>query len=121
MGGYFCTDTSKVLPQAVEDQSSEPICEELIRQVNNNLSDEDIEQWLSEDVNYPGYQLLSNKEIVQQVRNEVAPAEDDESDEDPDEPNIPSNGEAAEVLDKCMSTNKKAHHLLYSCLRELGI
>ena len=84
-----------------EDQSSEPTCEELIRQVDNNLSDEDIEQWLGGDVNNPGYQLLSKEEIIQQVRNEVAPAED-ESNEDPDKPNIPSNGEAAEMLDKCI-------------------
>ena len=107
-----------------EDQSSRPTCEELICQVNNHLTDEDVKQWLGEDVNNPRYHLLS-EELVQQVRKEVAPAEndksdedpdepnipsngevapaeDDKSDEDPDEPNIPSNGEAAEILDKCM-------------------
>ena len=82
---------------------------------------------MGEDVNDPGYQLLSEEQIAQQVRNEVAPAEDDGSDGDPEEPNIPSNGEAAEMLDKCMRCieHREVHHLLYSCMlksiRDLGI
>ena len=61
-------DGTKNKTSPCEDQSNEPTCKELIHQVDNNLSDEDKEQWLGEDVNDPGYQLLSEEEIVQKVK-----------------------------------------------------
>ena len=110
-----------------EAESSEPTCEELIHQVDSNLLDEDVQQWLGEVVNNPRYQLMSEEEILKQVRNEVAPAEDDESDEEPDEPNIPSNGEAAEMFDKCVrwfehqEESTPSSMLLLKRIRDLAI
>ena len=102
LGGAGQVHDTDEMTSSSEDQSDELTCEELIHRVDCSLSDDNIEKWISGDANNPGYQLLTEEEIVQQARNGPASAEDDESDEDPDEPNIVSNGEAAEMLDKCM-------------------
>lgn len=51
-----------------EDQSSnQSDCESLIRQLDSNLQEEDISNWLSGDADDQGYQLLSDAKIIQQV------------------------------------------------------
>lgn len=76
----------------------------LAQQLNANLSTSghcvDIDTWLNEDANDPGYQLLSDEDIIEQVT-----ATNEESDNDDDNEGssgVPSNGEVADMLDKCL-------------------
>ena len=50
----------------VEDNKdqSDSDSETLLRQLDTNLNDENISNWLNEDVNDPGYQLLTDDEII---------------------------------------------------------
>ena len=41
-------------------------------ELDHNLSDEDITNWIKEDSSNPGYLLLTDKEIIQQVMNPSA-------------------------------------------------
>ena len=76
--------------------------EALAKELDNNLSDEDIINWMKEDSSDPGYQLLTDKEIIQQVVNPSA-EEDMEDNEDQDEPTKTiSSGQVADMLEQCL-------------------
>ena len=77
-------------------------CQDLARQLDSDLQDEEIREWMAGDSDDKGYQLLSVADIIQQV---TQPHEiDEEEDEDSDEEslNIPSSAEVKDMLDKCL-------------------
>lgn len=74
---------------------------ELAHQLDSNLEDEDVCDWMNIDSGDQGYQLLTDEEIVQQVTqtNEIAEEEEDEQCENED---VPSSREVTDMLDKCL-------------------
>lgn len=81
----------------------------LAHQLNDSFSGSDlyidIESWLNEDAGDPGYQLLSDDDIIEQVTATNEQSDIDNSDDDDDSgdtESIPSNGEVADMLDKCL-------------------
>lgn len=59
---------------------------------------------MNEDSNNPGYQHLTDEEIIQQVVNPTAEEDTDmEDDEDQDEPTTTiSSGQVADMLEQCL-------------------
>ena len=90
--------------QPENDDSQEQSVESLAKELDPNLSDEDIANWIKEDSNDPGYQLFTDKEIIQQVVSPSAVEDRDmEDDEDQDEPTTTiSSGQAADLLEQCL-------------------
>ena len=67
------SDKATESDQQPEDADAhEQSVEALANELDHNLSDEDITNWMKEDSNNPGYQLLTDKEIIQQVMNPSA-------------------------------------------------
>lgn len=54
----------------------------LSKELDPNLSDEDITNWMKEDSSDPGYQLLTDDVIIQQV---VSPSAEEDTDMEDDE------------------------------------
>ena len=80
------------------------MCKALLSQLDSNLLHEDIDSWLKEDENDPGYQLFSDDDIIHQITDHPdGTIDDEEEEEEPDTPQkIPTNGEVADMLDKCL-------------------
>ena len=86
----------------VEDNSSiQSYCETLLCELDSNLQDKDISNWLNVDSDDQGYQLLLDEEIVQQVTSQQPEDTLEEEDEAKDS-NIPRSGEVTEMLDRCL-------------------
>ena len=49
------------------DSAQDQTCEDLARQLDNNLSDSDISDWIGADSCDPGYQVLTDQDIIEQV------------------------------------------------------
>lgn len=79
-------------------------CETLLCQLDSNLQDEDINNWLNVDTDDQGYQLLSDEEIVQQVTSQQPEdaLEDENEEDEAEELDIPSSGEVTAMLDRCL-------------------
>lgn len=89
--------TSEPTATSSDDSGS---CESLVRQLDKNLTDEDVTSWLYEDSADPGYQLLSDEDIIDQVTSDQ---QIEESDDDVSEPeDVPTSGEVAVMMEKCM-------------------
>lgn len=86
------------------ESCQEPSCEQLLHHIDATLSSDDISEWLHSDSEDPGYQLLSDADIIQQVTQEEADNEGTCSDDDDSLPTetIPTNGQVADMLDQCM-------------------
>ena len=83
------------------ESDDQKTCEMLVRDLDSNLTDEDIRSWLDSDGNDPGYQLLSNDDIISNITspNQVEDSsEEDEGDTDTHE--IPTCGAVADMLDE---------------------
>ncbi len=111
-------------------------CEQLSEQLNKKLSVNDyqivIDAWLTEDAADPGYQLLSDDDIVEQVVKQTFPEDsdnDDDGDEYPSEfDEIPKPGEVADMLEKCLlwyerqqESSTPTSALLLKQIRDLAI
>ena len=97
--GHRITETS-------DDNAEEQTCEELAKQLDNNLSDSDISDWIGADNCDPGYQVLTDQDIVEQVtRTDTQPSTENDPDSESEDSScdIPTNGEAMEMLDKCLA------------------
>ena len=92
--------------------------EALAKELDHNLSDEDIINWMKEDSSDPGYQLLTDKEIIQQVVNPSAEEDTDmDDDEDQDEPTKTiSSGQVADMLEQCLKWYKQQDEATASSL-----
>ena len=86
---------------SIED-SQEPTCEQLLHQVDATLSNDDVSEWLHFDSDDPGYQLLSDADIIQQVTQEEADNEDSDEDDSSPTESIPTNGQVCDMLDQCL-------------------
>ena len=64
----------------------------------------DVDTWLNEDSSDPGYQLLSDEDIIEQVTvPDLATEEEEEEEEDPAVVEyVPTSGEVSDMLDKCL-------------------
>ena len=91
---------------AVQDQT----CEELAKQLDSNLSDRDISDWIGADGCDLGYQVLTDQEIIEQVTctnpQLSAEHESDSKSEDTCSSSVPTNEEVTEMLDKCLTWYK---------------
>lgn len=47
-----------------DDDYNQSDCQTLLHQLDTSLDDEDISNWLNVDANDPGYQLLTEEEII---------------------------------------------------------
>ena len=69
-----CTSQSALLQPEIEDsiesasgagnESSSGTCDALLQQVHSNLTVEEIDEWISTDVDDPGHQILSDEDTV---------------------------------------------------------
>ena len=76
-------------------------CEELANQLNKNLTDSGISDWIGSDGGDPGYQFLTDDDI-QQVTNPKVSTEnesDNDSDSGDGSNDVPTNGEVTEMWD----------------------
>ena len=62
-----CTTASSSTDHVEDQISDQSDCEMLLHQLDSNLQDEDISNWVNGDADDQGYQLLSDEEIIQQV------------------------------------------------------
>ena len=85
--------------------SQEQSVESLAKELDPNLSDEDITNRMKESLSDPGYQLFSDEKIIQQVVSPSAEEDTDmEDDEDQDEPTTTiSSGQATDMLEQCLN------------------
>ena len=95
---------SSLSPADSEAQDNSPTNTEVLElahQLDSNLKDKDVCDWMNIDSGDQGYQLLTDEEIVQQVTqtNEITEEEEDEQCENED---VPSSGEVTDMLDKCL-------------------
>ena len=94
--------SSSTVPIESDQAGSATKCEDLVRQLDSNLQDEDIREWMNGgDSDDLGYQLLSDDDIIQHVTQQDEPAKEDEED-DCEESDIPSAIEVKDMLDKCL-------------------
>ena len=96
--------TGHRIRETSEEMVEGETCEELTIQLDSNLSDRDISDWVNADSSDPGYALLSDQDIIQQLTcsNPPLPTEDESEDEESCN-HIPTNGEVMEMLDKCLT------------------
>ena len=79
----------------LDDTSVSSSCEALLRELDSNLDDSDISNWLNADADDQGYQLLSDSEIIQQVtsqQQEEPPLEDETPEDEVEDCSVPSSG-----------------------------
>ena len=92
--------------EASDDSAQYQTCEDLAKQLDNNLSDSDISDWVGADSSDPGYQVLTDQDIIEQVgqacTNPQLSTESESDTENEDSISVPTNGEAMEMLDKCL-------------------
>ena len=77
-------------------------CEDLARQLDSGLQEEDIMEWMDGNSDDQGYQLLSDDDIIRQVTQSDEATEEDEEDINEEALNIPGSGEVKDMLDKCL-------------------
>lgn len=72
--------------------------ESLAKELDHNLSDQDITDWMNEDLSDPGYQVFTDKEIIQRIVG-ASTEKDTCTDvaDDHDELTTISSGQAAEI------------------------
>ena len=77
------------------DSAQDQTCEDLARQLDNNLSDSDISDWIGADSCDPGYQVLTDQDIIEQVgqacTNPQLPTENESNSENEDSISVPTN------------------------------
>ena len=77
MGRHFPAHLVQVLAQTLrlklgtgnisDNRAEDETCEELTMQLDSNLSDKKISDWVSTDNGDPGYALLSDQDMIHQV------------------------------------------------------
>ena len=96
------TEASQPMP-TVESDDQDGSCEMLIRELDSSLTDNDISSWLDSDSSDPGYQLLSDEDIISSI---TSPSQDEDTYEeeegDTDTNEVPTCGAVADMLDLCM-------------------
>lgn len=117
LGSEKATESDQQAEDMDVDAHDESI-EALAKKLDLNLSDEDIANWMQEDSSDPGYQLMTDDEIIQQVTNPSAEeATDMDGDEYQAEPIITiSSGQAADMLEQGLKWYEQQllHHRYYS-------
>ena len=96
------TNDSDQQPEGADCQGQS--VKSLAKELDNNLTDDDIANWMKEDSSDPGYQVFTDEEIIQQT---VSPSVEEDrgmgDDEDQDEPTTTiSSGQAADMLEQCL-------------------
>ena len=84
----------------------------LIHDLDSNLRDEDIRIWLDSDSNDPGYQLLSDEDIISNITSPNQSEDSSEEEEgDADTHEIPTCGAVADVrqMHGLVRTTKRKH------------
>ena len=99
--GDITEQSSSTVPIESDQAGSATKCEDLARQLDSNLQDEDIREWMNGDSDDLGYQLLSDYDIIQHVTQQNELTKEDEED-DCEESDIPSAIEVKDMLDKCL-------------------
>ena len=98
----------RIITETSDDNAEEQTisCEELTKQLDNNLSDSDISDWIGADSCDPSYQVLTDQDIVEQVTSmDTQPSTENDPDSESEDSScdIPTNGETMEMLDKCLA------------------
>ena len=114
-----CTTASSSTDHVEDRISDQSHCEMLLHQLDSNLQDEDISNWVNGDADDQGNQLLYDEEIIQQVTIQQPNDTPDHHEEDEAEDSkVPNSGEVAEMLDSAcfgMSSKKKVQLLYCYC------
>ena len=94
--------------------------EDLACQLDSNLQDEDIREWMNGDSDDQGYQLLSDDDIIQHVTQQDKTTKEDEED-DCEEIDIPSAIEMKDMLDKCLVCYERQEESTSTSLLQLKL
>ena len=79
--GDITEQSSSTVPIESDQAGAVTECEDLARQLDSNLQDEDIREWMNGDSDDLGYQLLSDDDIIQLVTQQDEPTKEDEEDD----------------------------------------
>lgn len=88
-----------------QESSDDPSCEELAQMLDADLTETDIQEWTEADSNDPGHQLYTDEEIISQVTGseELCSEEEDEGEEEEGSLQCVSSGQAADMLEQCLT------------------
>ena len=73
-------------------------CSTLLQQLDNNLTDEEITEWISADGEDPGHRVFSDEDIIREVTQTTTQMEEALQEDIP----VITHGKAAEMLDECL-------------------
>ena len=57
--------TVQKVDETSDDNAKEETCGVLIKQLDGNLTDEDVQSWMSADSGHPGYLLMTDENIIE--------------------------------------------------------
>ena len=88
-----------------QESSDDPSCEELAQMLDADLTETDIQEWTEADSNDPGHQLYTDEEIISQVTGSegLCSEEEDEGEEEEGSLQCVSSGQAADMLEQCLT------------------
>ena len=88
-----------------QESSDDPSCEELAQMLDADLTETDIQEWTEADSNDPGHQLYTDEEIISEVTGseELCSEEEDEGEEEEGSLQCVSSGQAADMLEQCLT------------------
>lgn len=92
-------------PMPTVESDDQQTCEMLIHKLDSSLTDDNIRSWLDSDSNDPGYQLLSDEDIISSITSPTQDKNEDTCEEeegDTDIHEVPTCGAVTDMLDKCM-------------------
>ena len=78
-------------------------CQQMLHSLVNNISNQEISEWLDQDSDDPGYQYLTDTEIIDQVTTAPEEANDDDDDDSSYSQEVATCEEVTRLLDKCLS------------------
>ena len=95
--------TSGQLSSSDEPKENDEVLE-LARQLDSNVENRDIDDWMDVDCRDEGYQMLSDEDIIRHVTETDQATQENDDDEEEDEviQNVPKAGEVKDMLDKCL-------------------
>ena len=79
--GDITEQSSSTVPIESDQADAATECEDLARQLDSNLQDEVIREWMNRDSDDQGYQLLSDDDIIQHVTQQDETTKEDEEDD----------------------------------------
>ena len=92
--GKISSGENEIFHNNVEEET----CEALLRWLDSNHTNQDIQTWVHADISDPGYQIISDVTIIENVTNPQVAVSDSDDNREPSGADIPTNTEVMEML-----------------------